>query len=293
MKLDKDRSNGSEYHHYTDVLNRDTTLVRSEGILERVVFSLFKDPVSIGVDDIKFAVLGDLHGHLTDALGKLKEWVNFCGCYPQAILQVGDLGAFDYTHGFDATTKKMSRKDPQQLGFLDYFYGSEIADSYFGKNGCFRSIPFYFVDGNHDNLNTIISMRNLSCCDNLTYLKSGELVDIGKDTRRVSLCGIGWHDIEKTLKRVEGRSVDILLTHTANPYVSSPEFRDFGVSYNFHFFGHHRDAPEKSRIENNSYGLSNVRIERGHLNPGSMGWLSISPEGKGSFIYLPEKISED
>ncbi len=286
-------ANNTDFYHYTDPLNRDTTLVRQEGKLERVVSSLFKAPHICAVDAINIAIFGDLHGHITEALIQLREWQQFSGTQVAGILQVGDIGAFDYTSNIDATSRKMIEKDQQELGFRDYFYGSAEAEAFFGKGGYFRGLPFYFVDGNHDDINFVNSMseREDQAYENIQFLSGVREAEFSG--KKLLVAGIGWHDYKPKLREVANRKVDILVTHSKTiPQKRREERRTEDVEvvdlsrevdYRFHFFGHHRYAPRMSEPHRNSYGFNDVKAK----TSGGMGILELSEKQRGFFYYIP------
>jgi len=281
MKSPQDRDDGFTYHHYTDVLNRSVTLVRSQGVLESVVISLFKERMMLGPTALNLAVLGDLHGHVSPALQRLQEWKEFCGYSPDAILQVGDIGAINFALP-DRTTRRMVRKDLGQLGFLDYLLRSGEAEKYFGEEGVFRNVPFYFVEGNHDDLE-VINSTNFNPYPNIVHLKPEKPVILTKSGCRVVVSGSGYYS---SPKRIPGRKTDVYLTHTCG----SPESDEGDVDYKYHLFGHHRFAVQLSDPSRNHYGLNDVKIKRNRLSPGSIGWLTFNRMGESLFFYLPEQI---
>jgi len=253
-------------YQYPDPLNREITL-RKENELKEITISLFREPYIIQPDAVRFVILGDLHGHMTQGLKKIERWQEYSNLSIDAILQVGDLGVMDDTTVLDKPTKKMSKKDPEELGFKKYYYGSEEADYYFGEKGIFSDIPFYFVNGNHDDIN-LLSEGQIGHYLNLQYIPDGKTVEI----KGVKIGALGYHYSKSNYKKME---TDILLTHDE----LNVEF----LNPKYHFFGHYSDAVSKTVIANNQYGLNQTGI---HYRKGTAGFLEIGE--KSQFIYLPD-----
>jgi hypothetical protein len=73
---------------------------------------------------LHLAVLGDVYGHLTLAFRLLRRWERETGRRLDLALQVGDLGAFPPPFRLDKATKPFAEKDPDELGFADYYEGA-------------------------------------------------------------------------------------------------------------------------------------------------------------------------
>jgi Icc-related predicted phosphoesterase len=222
---------------------------------------------------VNIAVLGDLHGHLTLAYRLLRRWEREHRQSIGLILQVGDLGAFPPPLRLDDATLRFAKKDPDELGFLDYYTGSPEVDAILGSNASEQHrihANLYFIKGNHDDfefLNKVGSSGDAVPVDHhgrILYLPGGVVVDIevGATTIRVGgLGGIGqpggcgtnpvsefFTKSELRRLRSNGQGIDVLLTHSAPrnavcDRTGSPELSDLLVSCRpmFHFCGHYHE----------------------------------------------------
>ncbi|MFQ5474256.1 MAG: metallophosphoesterase [Candidatus Nanoarchaeia archaeon] len=288
-----------EYLHYVDPLDRRVSFVRTEEGLQRVVNSFFKEHLLVKPDSMRFAVFGDAHGHITLMLHALHDWVQYSNCPVDAILQVGDIGAHDDLSALDTITEEISRKDPDELGFKGYFYGSDEADRFFGEQGTFSGTAFYFIAGNHDDRAFLESSYDpddfqIGHYENLHYIPSGKTVRFDGGDFNVLVAALGWNHSSSDIRRLRGKDIDILLTHIP-PFRRMSE-RDGALSDFIEserpknvFFGHtHDSAPGQSETSRNTYGLRDVQADRvGGLISGSLGILEISRDRSG-FFYVPE-----
>jgi Icc-related predicted phosphoesterase len=299
MSLNYEKNEDSEFVHYTDALDREISLIRTNGTLTGIVSSFFRPLFVPQKDSLRFGIIGDTHGHMTDALTKLDEWVEFSGLPLDALLQVGDIGAFDDTSVLDRVTREMAEKDSEELGFKKYLQGSPEADKFFGKNGAFEKINLYFVEGNHDDINYVLQNYNeqtlqIGAYSNIRYIPENRVVNVSNDKQQVSIAGLGWNATKQYVNPAK-EQVDIFLSHQVPKSVDTPygdeevakHIESFPPTY--HFFGHsHNRAVSLSDIPKNQYGLTNVQKSKGKLKPGSIGVLEITSEKEHQFLYLPE-----
>jgi hypothetical protein len=99
------------------------------------------------------AVAGDVHGHLTLLFRVLRRWQDETGHGLDAILQVGDLGAFPPPFRLDDATRRFAEGDPDELGFADYYAGEADAAEIFGPDAVparALAAPMWFIKGNHE-----------------------------------------------------------------------------------------------------------------------------------------------
>src|SRR6185437_8365323 len=103
-------------------------------------------------DALNLAMLGDIHGHLTLAFRLLRRWERETGRRIDLALQVGDLGAFPPPFRLDKATRRFAEKDPEELGFGDYYRGGPDAREVFGDADDARRIDadLVFIKGNHE-----------------------------------------------------------------------------------------------------------------------------------------------
>lgn len=92
-------------------------------------------------DALHLAVLGDVHGHLTLAFRILCRWERETGHRLDLALQVGDLGTFPPPFRLDKATKRFAEKDPDELGFADYYEGGPDAEEVFGDGADDAELP--------------------------------------------------------------------------------------------------------------------------------------------------------
>jgi predicted phosphodiesterase len=302
MQLTVDVNGGIQYIHYTDPLQRNMTLVKESGKLSRIVCSLFNNPFVPEKSSMRIAVFGDMHGHLTLGLKKLKEWIDFSGQNVSAILQAGDLGALDYTSCIDKITKEMAEKDFDELGFRNYYYGSEEADQFFGDNGFFKNVPFYFINGNHDDisfLNAHFNQKGSSAkYAELNYLADGESAVVSAGNLSAVIVALGWNSSKTDAKNLanSAKNIDVLLTHSF-PRTSDSNHNLTHISefialhtHQYHFFSHHRDAVLLSDMEFRSYGVNEVKSnQNGTISPGAVGIIEITRDRRYNFTYVPEE----
>ncbi len=274
-----------------------------------------------------FAVLGDLHGHLTLAYRLLKRWEFETGFTLDAIFQVGDLGAFPPPFRLDKPTKAFYDKgDLDELGFVDYYAGSDEANEILGAGAIeSRSItaPMFFIKGNHEDfiyLDEISSGRTSPVAVDpyqmIHYLPNGwcGLVDVGDKTLKIaSLGGISTREgaagsdsvspyyTKSDIRHLQahGNDADLFLSHA---YPDVPFFRYPGSRYvsdfieqyqpRLHFCGHSHDdgaeldVPGKTR----SFVLNEVNFRKpSKLNRGCIAIVEIAEDG----TLLPSVLDAD
>ncbi len=285
-----------EFRHYTDCLGRRLTLIRGrvrgadqnqnpKPKLEEIAVSLFKESYVTRPESLRLAIIGDTHGHMTLALETLSLWADYTGLSIDAMLQVGDLITFDDQTNLDRVTKEMAEKDPEELGFRNYLHRTQEADNYFGRKGKFSDVPFFFIDGNHDDLRVAETFDKTSPYKNLKYLPSGDSATITKGPITAKISALGWHHKPGHVRKLSSYENEILLMHD---FPESDKLKSLSKNARYTFFGHlHDAAPPLSTTTTNTYGLNEVRKKRGELKPDSLGVLDIS-ENDSLFIYLPQ-----
>jgi hypothetical protein len=93
---------------------------------------------------MRFAVVGDVHGHLA-----LLYAILACACRESGegldlVLQVGDLGAFPDHARLDGPTRKRAERDPEELGFAEFAGPRPPATPLDPRP------PLVFIPGNHE-----------------------------------------------------------------------------------------------------------------------------------------------
>lgn len=270
----KDDTQEMEFFSYEDSLQRDVSIVFVGGKATFYRQSLFKEPLHLNENSIRLAILGDLHGRIVPALNHLKNWLDFTDLHVDGILQVGDFGAYDLQTVLDPTTKNISKKDSNVLGFSDIREGSKDADKLFRDNGPFQGIPLYFTDGNHDDID-FLRNRYISAYPEVNYLPSGSAVQFGSTNVQVSVGSIGWHATKQDVNAIRSAGVDILLSHD---YKLNNAHKDrlSEITDGFHFFGHRKN--EHSKPEEKSYRIPDYQI----------GMYEKSLDQQEIFFYAPK-----
>ncbi|MBT5023563.1 metallophosphoesterase [Candidatus Woesearchaeota archaeon] len=286
-------------YSFTDALDRNISLRKKNGSLSEVIISLFRDSYFIQPDAMRFAILGDLHGHITLALNQIHKWEQFSNLKFDAILQVGDIGAFNEHTVLDKVTLEMSEKDPDELGFKNYLNQSKEGDFFFGENGVLKNTPFYFINGNHDDLKLLESKNNdlnkICYYSQIEYIPSGKKITLEKKDLKSTIGSLGYTYANRDLKLISN-DINILLSHVP-PKSHLNEYGDQNITElktilpdAFHFFGHsHDQAVSQSVPYKNQYGLNEVNIKKGELKQSSIGFLEIS-QTNSQFLYLPSKL---
>ncbi len=270
------------------------------------------------------AVLGDLHGHFTLAYRILARWQRETGHTLSSILQVGDFGAYPPPFKADKATMKFYEKDSDELSFIDYYEGSEEADTILGKEADehFKiSADMIFIKGNHEDFDYLHelpyyseTLPSVDVYNKMFYLHSGltHQLNLGDSTIKIAaLGGIKNHSSRKREHELayytkseyrqlcnNAQDIDILLTHDA-PYQSifegagSQDISSFVHQYqpNLHFCGHYHVPGKRLEVGSNtkSYALNEVNFRKAHiLNPGCIAIVEISEKKIFKVNFLDE-----
>lgn len=252
--------------------------------------------VDMTSEPLNIAVLGDLHGHLTLAYRLLRRWEREHEQHLDAILQVGDLGAYPPPFCLDKATLRFAQKDPDELGFEKYYSDSEEAAEILADDAPDRTgirAHMTFIKGNHEDFEYLNSLSTpfdgpipVDHYHKIHYLKSGSVEDLmlGEHTLRLTALG-GIADNHgpggpdpvspfytraeiRRLRSVDG-PVDVLLTHDV------PEGAAAGISGNYanagsrditeliadlqpayHFCGHYHESGQ--RLEDKGHTASYI-----------------------------------
>ena len=270
------------------------------------------------------AILGDLHGHLTLSYRLLKRWERETGRRVDCILQVGDLGAFPPPLKLDDATARFAKKDPDELGFMQYYEGTGDAEDVFGPSAPDHlriDAGTYFIKGNHEDFEFLDGLpkddrypASVDAIGKLLYLRSGMVtaIEAGGIRLRVGALGgvaleggparnaVSPHYTARDLQNLaaHGKNLDILLTHDV-PYgavyadAGSRDIHDFirMEKPRYHFCGHYHedgcelDVPGPTR----SFLLNEVNFRRpSKLNRGCIGILTWPSPEESDFTLLDE-----
>jgi hypothetical protein len=134
-------------------------------------------------DALHLAVLSDVHGHLPLAFRALRRWERETGRRLDLALQVGDLGTFPPPFRLDKATKRFAEKDPDELGFADYYEGGPDAEEVFGDEADDArrlDANMVFIRGNHEDFEFLAEMAGgvrepvpVDAFGRIRYLPSG------------------------------------------------------------------------------------------------------------------------
>ncbi len=230
--------------------------------------------------EICIAVLGDVHGHVTLAYRILQRWEREAGRKLDLILQVGDMGIFPPPFRLDRATMRFAEKDPDELGFVEYYEGSQEADdilSYDAPASSRMEADWIFVRGNHEDFIFLDEMKaapgelvSVDAYGKILYLAEGVCrYQIGKEVVTIGALGgishrgkpgqsartLHYTKTEVRKLRAYGSGVDIFLSHEP-PYGAAraihPRYQHAGsedvaqyiqeFAPTFHFCGHYHEA---------------------------------------------------
>lgn len=234
------------------------------------------------------AVFGDLHGHLRLMWKLASYWQKAHEQRLDLILQCGDIGYFPEPERLDKATRNYLKKDPEELGFADYFRPGPLPN---GDDQKIRSImdgdpidfatvkaPVYACSGNHEDfeaLEEVAGHRDVFTIDRygrLHMVRSGTALDLrglnvgfiggGPEQERKPHDMDPWSRVtEQACDRLVDDTLDVLITHAgpqqpAGPLVGgSLRLRRFveRAQPRIHLFAHHGRPIEPGKIGGTRY----------------------------------------
>jgi hypothetical protein len=237
--------------------------------------------LSLGVADaLHLAVLGDVHGHLTLAFRVLCRWERETSHRLDLALQVGDLGAFPPPFRLDKATKRFAEKDPDELGFADYYEGGSDAEEVFG-DGADDARRFdanlVFIKGNHEDFEFLAEVAGgerepvpVDAFGRVRYLPSGSRWAFARRGITITIGALGgiadedrpgsspespfYTAAEVRHLRADGARLDVLLSHEPPRGAAReihPKYADSGspevralvreLAPAYHFCGHYHE----------------------------------------------------
>ena len=269
-------------------------------------------------------MLGDLHGHLTLAYRLLKRWEQERKEQIDCILQVGDLGAYPHALRLDKATMRFAKKDPDELGFIDYHNGCQEADGILGFDAPEATridAYMYFVKGNHDDFEFLDEMSSygdgpiyVDRYGKILYVPNGTVWDLELGGRTITLAALGGvacrdrskpGPISPYFSKAEvrqlatcDRRIDVLLTHepgygSFRHNMGSWDGRDLikELRPRYHFCGHYHEegtalrAPEGTE----SFLLNEVNFHGSRrLRKGCIGILRWQGRDHTSFSFVED-----
>lgn len=188
---------------------------------------------------LQVAVLGDVHGHLTLAYAILKRWETETLRTLDVILQVGDMGVFPPPYRMDKATRRFAERDPDELGFTDYYEGGDDASSIFGPEATpsrALTADTVFIKGNHEDFIFLDEMSHgarepvpVDCYERVKFLPSGQVFSFERRGITLRVGGLGGVSIHGSMGcdpvsenytgdelralRTYTQPIDVLLTH--------------------------------------------------------------------------------
>ena len=236
------------------------------------------------MSSIHLAIFGDTHGHLRLMFQLCRLWQCAHSVPLDGILQCGDLGFYPDVGRLDKATKNFAARDPEELGFAEYFNHPKPAkqDELLERtlNGPKEDLntvccPVVFCHGNHEDFELLAKATcgaaeaPVDCFQRLNYLRSGEVTEVaglsvaalgGAPERDGNADGpvVGRCVSRQAAHRLRRRGeIDILITHGSPSEIGGES--DLGGSCLirevvqmrqpiYHFFGHHRQRIAQAHI---------------------------------------------
>ncbi|MFI9839149.1 metallophosphoesterase [Nonomuraea sp. NPDC051941] len=186
---------------------------------------------------MKIAFVGDVHGCVLHALGAAVLLQNRRGIRLDAVIQVGDLGAYPSFERFDESSRRFWRDHPAQGDFLRLLDPSPSFAE--GVRLALGQVPsVLFVSGNHEDHDWLASLHDAAAAEVVQvdalgayrHVACGTVVEVAG--QRVAFLGLieapGKMDLDESayarLSAVEPGGVDVLVTHDG-PYGMSRDRR--------------------------------------------------------------------
>ncbi|GAA2064761.1 hypothetical protein GCM10009839_90390 [Catenulispora yoronensis] len=187
---------------------------------------------------MKVAFIGDVHGCVLHALGSVLMLQQRRGVRLDAVVQVGDLGAYPSADRFDGPSRRFILDSPSQGDFFRLLDPTpELAASV--RGALEQMPPVLFVAGNHEDHEWLASLHAASAGAGVVavdplgafhHVECGRVVDVAG--LRTAFLGLmeapGKMDLDEAayaaLLAAEPGSVDLLITHEG-PYGMSRGFR--------------------------------------------------------------------
>ncbi|HSA52356.1 MAG TPA: metallophosphoesterase [Yinghuangia sp.] len=271
---------------------------------------------------MRIAFVGDVHGCVLHALGAAVTMQARREIRLDAVIQVGDLGAYPSYDRFDDSTRRFARDHPAQGDFLRLLDPPpRFAD---GVRAALQHVPpVLFVSGNHEDHDWLAQLHDQAAAEAVPvdplgayrHVACGTVLEVAG--QRVAFLGLielpGKMDLDGTayarLMATQPGGVDILVTHDG-PYGMSLDRRGNTqgspkltrliehLRPRVHVSGHyhHPNGPRRYG-PTTSYALAQL-VEpkatrwapepvnpRQHLTPGSIGLLDTET---GDFTYIDD-----
>ncbi|HZR43841.1 MAG TPA: metallophosphoesterase [Ktedonobacteraceae bacterium] len=214
-------------------------------------------------------MFADLHGYIELCFKLCARWEKETGERIDLILQTGDLGVFPDDSWLDWATRRHARRDPEEIGFMNYFarYDSATAATL-----QLLQSNLIFVRGNHEahlwldqrEQQTTELLFPVDVYERLYCLKSGLPYTFRHNSEEITILGIGRigmrgeggvtqkprhlqaYELERLSHLVKDQQIDILITHDAPYGLIFPDSGLHSIQHVlnvqrplYHFFGHY------------------------------------------------------
>jgi len=255
-----------------------------------------------------FAVFGDVHGRISLMLILARRWEEDTGRSLDAVLQVGDMGAFPDINRLDRATVRHAAKDTDELGFSEYVRGCAEGAALLANDGW----PVVWMRGNHEDFEYLDQFRSPTAVDpwgRLIYVPDGTETTVaglrigaiggkgrpsvdrgrGKSARKAYRKSQHRDDPSWLSERIAGNAysdgLDILLTHAGpaevlrfgSPHLAAAARR---IRPRIHLFGHHhiQHGPASGPGGATVIGLDHLEFIGHRIQNGCWGILEVDGE---------------
>jgi hypothetical protein len=183
--------------------------------------------------------LGDLHGHIFDALAAVVTWQRRHQQRFDFVIQVGDMGAFPDLRRVDDATAAHLAVDPSEADFARLLHAAGDLAVATRRVREELAAPIHFLRGNHEDFDWLSSLpidpqtstAPVDAFDLLRYVPDGAVLRAAGE-RVAFLGGVEERDDAASIDRhayarlmdLKGAAVELLVTHQG-PYGSSTGFR--------------------------------------------------------------------
>ncbi|WP_117208359.1 metallophosphoesterase family protein [Allorhizocola rhizosphaerae] len=177
---------------------------------------------------MRIAFVGDVHGCVLHALGALLAWQDNCGQRLDAVIQVGDMGAFPSLERMDQPSRRFAAENPAQHDLFRMLAPTGELESAI-RRAMTLLPPVLFVSGNHEDFEWLAGLHGgagvvpIDPGGAFHHVACGQVITVAG--QRVAFLGRiekpGKMDLDAAayarLMDVEPGSVDVLVTHDG-PY---------------------------------------------------------------------------
>jgi len=279
-------------------------------------------------DRLHIAVFADVHGHLRLMLQLCRLWQRAHQRHLDGVLICGDLGFFPDPSRIDSATRRFAEKDPEELGFANFFARPEpletdplLESMLLGPPESLETIRarILWTHGNHEDFRLLeqeigsARVSPVDAFDRFEYVRTGETVELGP--LRLGFLGGApelmtrggaeaayehWRLVdEKACARIVGSPFHVLISHGAptglgelSDREGSPLLRSVVELSQpaFQCYGHHRGPIAPARLrETDCYYLESCGFE-----PAQFGFGPLRPRCMGLLRWQgPDSYSFD